>query len=186
MKNNKGLAITAIVLAVLVAIMGSYIVYDNFIKTDDVIQPNAKAYTYDGVKGLYTYTSETVTTESGDEIFAFYYLYLYENGTFKYTMGTGAPYGRMGNYIIKDDTIVLNYLFNTNSGAEIIVTTGSKTISITDKDTLVDNDPSATVGNITSVVLKRTSAEEENEYLQSEDFSRILKNSLITNDASNN
>lgn len=186
MKNNKGLAITAIVLAVLVAIMGSYIVYDNVLKTDDVTQPNAKAYTYDGVKGLYTYISETVTTESGDEIFAFYSLYLYENGTFKYEMGTGAPYGQMGNYIIKDNTIVLNYLFSTNSGVGITVATGSKTISITNQDTLVDNDPLATVGNMNSVALKRASAAEEKEYLQFEDFSRILKEHPVTNDASNN
>lgn len=186
MKHSKGLTITAIILAVLVVIMGNYIVYDNVLKTDDAIQPNAKAYTYDDVKGLYTYISETVTTESGDEIFAFYFLYLYENGTFKYEMGTGAPYGRMGNYIIKDNTIFLNYLFATNSGAEITVTTGSKTISITNQDTLVDNDPSATVGNMTSIALTRASAAEETEYLRSQDFSKILKEYLITNDASNN
>ncbi len=181
-KNNKGLVITAIILGVLVAVMGCYIVYDNFIKTE------ATKYTYDDLKGLYTYRSETIKDENfGNEYDAFYYLYLHENGTFTYTMGTGAPFGYMGNYIIKDDTIVLNYLFNTNSGAEIIVTTGSKTITITAKDTLVDVNPSVTVANMTNVTLKKASPVEESEFSQVDaNFSNILNTYHITNSAPNN
>ena len=51
-KNKKGFVIATIILAVLVAVMGSYITYDKFIETD-----------YDDVKGLYTYTSETIEDE---------------------------------------------------------------------------------------------------------------------------
>ncbi len=176
MKNNKGLLITVIILGVLVVLLGSYIVYDN---SADVTE-----YTYSGIKGLYTYTSETIKDEYG-EYAAFYYLYLYENGTFTYRMGTGAPFGHMGNYIIKDNTIVLNYLFSTNSGAGIDVTTGSKTITIASKDTLVDANPSVTVANMTNVTLKKASSAQANEFSQYEDFSYILKNYEITNHASN-
>lgn len=142
-------------------------------------------YTYDDIKGLYTYTSETRINEFGDEFNSFYYLYLYENGTFNYRMGTGAPYGYMGNYIIKDNTIVLNYLFSTNSGAGIYVTTGSKTITITAEDTLIDAKPTVPLDSTTKVTLKKASSKEASEFSQSEDFSYILENYEITNNASN-
>ena len=198
MKNNKGLVITTIILGVLVVAMGGYIVYDNFNKKEEIAQPNINEnvdnnnstesikYTYDNVKGLYKYTSETMKDEYGNEYTAFYNLYLYENGTFNYRMGTMAPYGYMGNYISKDNTIVLNYLFSTNSGAGIDVTTGSKTITITDKDTLVDVDQSINMVNMTSVTLEKASSTEESEFLQGNDFSNILKNYHITNNVPNN
>lgn len=186
MKKCKALLITTTVLALLVALLGAYLIYDRFIKPDDAIQPEAKVYTYDDLEGLYTHISDSVTNEFGNEIFSYHYLYLYANGTFNYRMGTGAPFGRMGNYIIKDNTIILNYLFSTNSGAGINVTTGSKTINITDIDTLVDNTPSVVVGDATSVTLKRASAEKEREFLDGGDFSTLLDNSIIDNKASDN
>ena len=176
MKYNKFLVVTAIVLGILLVVMGSYIVYDNFIKTE------AMPYTYDSMKGLYKYASETVEDEYGEHT-ALYYLYLNENGTFNYKMGTGALHGHIGNYIIKDNTIVLNYLFSTNSGAGIDATTGSKTITIAAKDTLVDANPSVTVANMTKVTLKKATSAEESEFAQYEDVSYILKNYELSNDA---
>lgn len=173
-KKNKVLVITSIILAVLVAVMGCYIVYDTFI---------GEEYTYDDLEGLYKYIGETVTTDDGNEYNAYFYLYLYKNGTFKYTMGTGAPHGYMGNYIIKGNTIVLNYLFSTNSGAAITVTTGSKTITIADKDTVVDADWAFTVNNMTTVTLKKASLAEGSDFLKYEDFTYWLKNFHIFNDA---
>ena len=96
------------------------------------------------------------------------------------------PYGYMGNYIIEDNTIVLNYLFETNSGAGIDVTTGTKKITITDADTLVDVNQSINIVNMTSVTLEKATSTEENEFLQSDDFSNILKNYHITNNVPNN
>ncbi len=181
MKNNKSLVIIAIILGVLVVVMGSYIAYDDFAKTE------SKVHTYNDIKGLYTYTSETIKDdELGHEYFAFYYLYLNENGTFNYRMGTGAPWGYVGNYVIKDNTIILNYLFRTNSGAEITVTTGSKTIAITDNHTLTDVNPSVTVADMTTVTLKKASAAEESEFSRYEDLAYILKNYHITNYPPNN
>ncbi len=142
-------------------------------------------YTYDNIKGLYTYTSETRIDTQGNEFNSYYYLYLYENGTFNYRMGTAAPYGYMGNYIIKDNTIVLNYLFSTNSGAGIYVTTGSKTITITAEDTLIDAKPTVPFDSTTKVTLKKASSKEASEFSQSEDFSYILENYEITNNAPN-
>ena len=51
-----------------------------------------------------------------------------------------APRGVIGNYIIVDDEIKLNYLFNTGSDASLIATTGSKVLKIKDNKTIVEND----------------------------------------------
>ncbi len=191
MKNNKGLVITIIILVVLAVVMASYIIYgfcankntDNN-KNDETIE-----YTYDSIKGLYTYFGETKKTELGNEYAAFFYLYLYENGTFNYKMGTAAPYGYMGNYIIKDNTIILNYLFRTSSGADITVTSGTKTITITSDGSLVDSDPTVNMDDLTSVTLKKESSEKENQFLYgdevsySHDFSKILNDYYIINNA---
>ena len=143
-------------------------------------------YAYEGIKGLYRYTSETVTNEFGMEYAALYFLCLEENGTFSYKMGTGAICGHIGNYIIKDNTIFLNYLFSTDNGTGLYATTGSKTITIVGKDKLLDAQPSVTVGNMKEVLLKKVSTEEEKEYLQYVSVSHLLSNYDIMNNASEN
>ncbi len=176
MKHNKGLVVTTIIFGILVAVMGGYLIYENFLKAE---------YTYDDVKGLYTYTSETIQDEEGNEIAALYRLYLSENGTFSYKMGTGALNGHIGNYVIKGNTLVLNYLFRTDNGTGVFATTGSKTITITATDTLVDADPSITVENVKSAILKKASSEEESEYSKYEDVSYILSNYDLFNNVTN-
>lgn len=185
MKNNRGLPIASIVLAVLVVVMGSCIIYNNYTDKNTDIDKNDETieYTYDGIKGLYTYFGDKKTVSPENEISAFFYLYLDENGTFNYKMGTAAPYGYMGNYIIKDNTIILNYLFRTSSGADITVTSGSKTITITSDGSLVDFDPSVNMDDLTSVTLKKASAEQESQFLQSDDFSKIINDYYIINNA---
>ena len=167
MKNSKGLTMMTIVLGILVVVMGSYLVCDNLLKTE---------YDYDDVKGVYTYTSEATKDEEGNDITAMYRLYLNENGTFFYKMGTGAMTGHIGNYVIKDQTIILNYLFRTDNGTGLFSTEGSKTLTITAKDTFTDNQPSVTVGNMKNVLLKKVSPTEANEYPQYEDVSYMLNN----------
>ena len=184
MIKNKSLVIATIILGILVVVMGIYIVCNAPAKNDDTKQPNTNEnieYIYDNIKGLYTFTSDPIDYGNENVLTTFFYLYLYENGTFTYRMGRAAPFGYMGNYIITDNTIVLNYLFSTNSGAGINVTTGSKIITITDKDTLVDVDPIITIPDTKSVTLKKASDEEASRFLQYEDFSYILNNYLIVN-----
>lgn len=79
--------------------------------------------------------------ENGNEGQFAFYLSLYENGTFNYRMSFLVPFGYIGNYIIKDDAIVLNYLFRTTSGAGIFRTTGTKTIIINSESNLIDSNP---------------------------------------------
>ena len=142
-------------------------------------------YDYKSIKGLYKYIGETMKDENGNEFNASYNLYLYENGTFNYAMGTFGPFGYIGNYIIENNNIILNYLFSTNSGAGIDVTSGSKIITINNNNTLVDVNQSINIVNMTSVTLKKATFTEENEFLQDADFSNILKNYHIINNVSN-
>lgn len=128
-----------------------------------------KTYTYDEIKGSYTYETETQKDENGNEYKLYFGLKLYENGTFSYRRSYMAPWWEIGNYIIKDNTIVLNYLFSTNSGVGIYRTTGTKTIKISSNNSLIDSNPMEQM-NIknkpTSVTLtKDTSANIEDEFL---------------------
>ena len=68
----------------------------------------------------------------------------------------------------------------------IDVTTGTKKITITDADTLVDVNQSINIVNMTSVTLEKATSAEENEFLQGNDFSNILKNYHIRNNVPNN
>lgn len=197
--NNRGLIALLIVIIVILSALcillatGTISFKSNDVDNNETNQnvnmndnDNKFEYDYKSIKGLYKYTSETMKDENGNEYEASYNLYLYDNGTFNYRMATMVPYGYMGNYIIEDNTIVLNYLFETNSGAGIDVTTGTKKITITDENTLVDVNQSISIVNMTSVTLEKATSAEENEFLQGNDFSNILKNYHITNNVPNN
>ena len=153
MKNQKGNAVIATILAIVVLLLAGYIVYDkvllqkenintqkeeNNTNIEETIGNNEKEiiyveknndYTYDKMTGFYKYKDE----ESS------YILYLWENGTFMYEYSNEFyPSGVMGNYTIVDDKILLNYMFTTGSDASIYVKKGSKTIIIKDSNTLLD------------------------------------------------
>ncbi len=98
----------------------------------------SKSYSYKDIAGYYS-TKDTVNSGS-ESLTVGYNLYLYENGTFSYQFLMNAPRGVIGNYIIVDDEIKLNYLFNTGSDASLIATTGSKVLKIKDNNTIVEND----------------------------------------------
>lgn len=93
---------------------------------------------YLSITGMYS-TIETLNID-GEEKNISFTLYLLEDGTFKYEYSAYAPVGVIGNYIIDDDIIILNYMFNTNSGTDLEVTEGTKKLIITDDKKIVDND----------------------------------------------
>jgi hypothetical protein len=83
-------------------------------------------------------TLEKLTIDGEDKDVSFT-LYLLDDGTFKYEYSAYAPIGVIGNYIIDNDTIILNYLFSTNSGTDLEVTEGTKKLIITDDEQIIDN-----------------------------------------------
>lgn len=100
-------------------------------------------YSYDEIKGLYKFKSEIKKDEFGNERSLWFNLYLYENGTFSYSFGGNVRSGYIGNYVIKDNTIMLNYLFRTTTAAQIFRTSGTKVLTINSNNTLTDSNPMA-------------------------------------------
>ena len=125
----------------------------------------AKQYTYDEIKGLYIFESKLMKDENGNEYKKSYTLYLYENGTFRYRNVTFAPTGYIGNYIIVDNTIKLNYLYSTNSGVGIFATKGSSEIKIVNPKEIIMQEDLLDKNNKNGVTLKKDdSSERINQY----------------------
>ena len=66
-------------------------------------------------------------------------LYLYENGVFTYVFNQFAPVGVLGNYTVEDDKIILTNWFNSNSGTDLSITKGSKTLTINSDGSITDS-----------------------------------------------
>lgn len=160
---KKSSCIVPIILLIIIACLCTYIFIctdckgkDNKSKEPETKETVTKDtnYSYKDVTGYYS-AKEKINSES-ETITVGYHLYLYEDGTFSYQYIMNAPRGVIGNYIIVDDEIKLNYLFNTGSDASLVATTGSKTLKIKDKDTLVENDAElAKDGGVKTINLTR-------------------------------
>ena len=148
-------------------------VKNNIASNEQVTEENSNEnqYTYEKIKGLYTYTNE----ESA------YSLYLWENGTFKYenffdsSDGYGGG-GRIGNYIIEDNVIKLNYMFSTGTDASLTVTKGNKELKIDayDRITFTDED-----FNNNKILLKKDNNNKEDNELY--DFYHYINEYIIFN-----
>lgn len=114
---------------------------DNEKNVDSNQDVSSNVYSYDEMKGVYMYKSEIQKDELGNEHSLWFNLYLYENGTFSYRFGGNVQSGYIGNYVIKDNTIVLNYLFRTTTSAQIFRTSGTKVLTINSNNVLNDSDP---------------------------------------------
>ena len=88
----------------------------------------------------------------------------------------------IGNYIIVDDEIRLNYLFTGGSDAGINATNGSKVLKIKDKNTLVDDDAHFyTNGGLKTIDLTKDNS---NSYNTNEfDLNYIVNNYGLFNNA---
>ena len=123
------------------------------------------SYTYEELKGLYSFESELTKDENNNEYKKSYTLYLYENGTFRYRNSTFAPRGYIGNYIIIDDKIRLNYLYSTNSGVGIFAAKGSTEIKIINNNELLMLEDLLDKNNKNDETLKRDiSSEKTSQY----------------------
>ena len=162
-------------LILIIGILCGYIftLKDNQKCVDDNNKKNV--YTYNDISGYYSFKDTNPNNDGREELSTFgYYLYLSENGTFKYqyVMNTGSSI--IGNYIIVDDEIRLNYLFNGGSDAAVSATNGEKVLKITDKNTLVDNEAhfSSQGGSETISLTRDSSSYSKNEY----DINYIINN----------
>lgn len=128
---------------------------------------NKKSYSYSDVKGLYEFEKKI-----DDEFSAFYTLYLYENGTYKYQYGVEVPEGTIGNYIIEENKIIMNALFATGSDVGAHATSGNITLNINEDGTLSDKNGVIKVqdtnisNTLNNIKLQKTSQEKEKKYLE--------------------
>lgn len=79
---------------------------------------NNEKYTYENISGYFTF-NEKIPVDYGtytSDTEAHRYLYLYENGMYFYESGLGSTNSiECGNYIIKDNNIILNRWFGETS-----------------------------------------------------------------------
>ena len=110
----------------------------NNVDTKDV----AMEYSYDKVAGYYEakINEKDEGAIEGDSGVTTYSLYLYENGTFSFRWAHMASAGFIGNYIIKNNTIILNPIYDTNSGAEKTKTVNKPTVLTINQDETLETD----------------------------------------------
>ena len=87
--------------------------------TDNTQVTENKTYSYEDIAGYYT-TDFIFNSDKTDSTGASVFLYLYSDGTYSYRYAYNAPYGTIGNYIIKGNTIIMNDIAKTGSGTDFI------------------------------------------------------------------
>ena len=163
-KENRNLKVLVIILCVLLLGLGGYFFYDIVLSDDGNITTNKqndttlaqnnnieletnceKDYSYEEVEGYYSGNiyAENLEGLDGNGVLGLgtnvgYYLYLWKDGTFKYSYSAYAPLGWIGNYIIDGNTIILNYWYSTTSGTGFTVTSGSNKFVISKEGSILN------------------------------------------------
>ena len=171
-ETNKKIIITLMIIVLLLCVLfilaiTGEVSINSKVKSTNLSVKNIEktTYTYEEIKGLYSFESELTKDENDNEYKKSYTLYLYENGTFRYRNSTFAPTGYIGNYIIIDDKIILNYLYSTNSGVGIFAAKGSTEIKIINNNELLMLEDLLDKNNKNGVTLKRDiSSEKTSQY----------------------
>lgn len=138
---NLLLVFITIILAILCVLFAtdtiSFKMSDKCADENTIIEGTLKIKNSD-IIGMYTAKFDNLKGD-GDVNSASITLALYENGVFTYLFSQYAPVGVLGNYTIKDDKIILTNWFNSNSGTELSITKGTKTLTINSDGSITDN-----------------------------------------------
>lgn len=192
---KKRCCVVPIILLIIIVCLCAYIFLCTECKGKDTKTNNSEIkqtvtndnnYTYMDIASFYSFKDSNSNSEGREELSTFgYTLYLAENGTFRYQYTMNTVSSVMGNYIIVDDEIRLNYLFTGGSDAGINATNGSKVLKIKDKNTLVDNDAYFyTNGGSKTIDLTKDNS---NSYSSNEfDLNYIVNNYGLFNKTNNN
>ena len=146
---------------------------------DETPKNNAEnAISYNDISGIYE-GSKKMTDGSTVS----YYLYLFENGTYKYTYGTDILLGTVGNYIIVDNTIKLNKFFDTASSAGMVATLGKFEITINDDTSLTDASKVTEEDGLPyNITLKKSSNKDLITDYNNTNINNQIKSYTLTND----
>lgn len=201
-KKSKGKTITIVILVLMVLGLAGYIVYDKVIvkeKDEKEVankveeKTNENIYIYDQIKGVYHGTIKDESDGVVNEIT--YNLYLDEDGTFVYqtfnNLG-GAASNLLGNYIIKDNKIILNSLFNQGSDVAVTLITKEDMENAKKEQTSGEThfydyfDPSFIIenGNLkhNNLVLSKNTEAKDKNIVDTDDFRTRLEKGQLMND----
>ena len=173
--EKKSIGKNILIIISIIVLFGAlgYIAYDKIIvkenkepvKAGKNVQDNTKSnengvklYTYSDIKGEYVYKGQEIYNEAMDgNITPEYKLYLYDNGMFYYNYAYIAGEGKIGNYTIVNNTIVLNNLFDTHSDVSLTTTNGTKALTINEDGSLTDSNQPIDIVKEKTIILKKTS-----------------------------
>ena len=85
------------------------------------------------IVGKYEYVTEAKSAEIPSTS---YVIELFENGIFRYRTARGGPIGVVGNYVLNNNQIVLNYLLRTGSDTFLDPLKGSNILTINDDNSI--------------------------------------------------
>ena len=153
-KENKRLKVLIVIMIIVLLGVGCYHYYVTYINVDKcandskVNEKQDDNLSYEEISGYYTAEIQENSTSKTS-----YSLYLYDNGTFSFSWSYMAPVGFIGNYTIKGNQIILNPLYDINSGASKSKTKNVTTILTVNQDKTIDTDGY----NFRGITLKKSS-----------------------------
>ena len=117
-------------------------------------------FTAANMVGRYVYRNIDAVDAEGKSNPTEYSLTLYENGTFKYQLNDQyAPIGVIGNFIINNNILTLNFLFNTGSSTDIGITSGYRSFTINPDSSISGAVKAKDVANEVNVIFAKATSE---------------------------
>ena len=145
-------------------------------------EKNIVSYNYEDVAGYYT-VNYSFNSEKTDSTDASVFLHIYSDGTYSYRYSFHAPYGTVGNYIIKDNTIIMNDIARTGSGTDFTpissseISNSKRSLIINDDGSLTDSSaPMSEITGIYSIKLEKNDEDplgDKNEFRMFVNYSNI-------------
>jgi len=144
-KKKIGYNVLVVILFAVVCFLTVYILVKRTAGDDCATSDNLstiaedKLYSYSSVAGSYKVEVPVSIADLPNFDSVYYSLYLSEDGTFSYHFALTAGSSILGNYVIRDNKVVLNYLLIGGSDSSFSPIDGQNIIEIGD-NYLVDND----------------------------------------------
>ena len=181
-KNTIVYKISIIVLFVIICLLVIYIVNikrnnsetENDVSSKTTITDCSKTYSANDFVGYYVFEQKINGGTYQKEELAFRYLYLGEDGTFTYDSGLGETSSKiLGNYYIKGNKLILNFLFSEPVKGELYFSNGNYELEILSNTQLKSNLGFTGIPSVTMVKKDEVSNEIKDQYWN------IIKNNKV-------
>ena len=176
-------AVLTIILFATVAFLTDYIIIEEKTRKCNIIDlvsnEEKNKFNYDDIAGLYVYKDDEHIK-----------LYLYTDGTYYFQTSVRYARGSVGNYLIKDDQIILNSIAEHGSDIARFIKFESKNITVKDENIIIDENPSYFTNDSEFESIKQVLLEKVESYNDQNNtnsmFKNILNNGEIYNEFSKN